>query len=115
MSRAIRVAVGVAVQAGHTAAGVNRAAILGLVELLLRKGRDEQAKTFDLLGVEDAIKKLVVVVDGDQLALRYVAEVGTRGEIDWGREFGEEVVRRIEVEIEARKIAVLLFFHFIDF
>src|ERR1017187_9902364 len=64
------------------AAGMSAAAILGLVKLLLRKRRKKQAQAFDLLGVEDAVEDLVLVVEGDELVFRDIAEVGASGEID---------------------------------
>ena len=41
--RAVGVAVGVAVEAGHAAAGLDAAAVVGRVELLLRERRDAAA------------------------------------------------------------------------
>ena len=49
MRRGVRVAVHVAVEADHAAARRERAAIVGLVELLLRKRRHQQPQAFDLL------------------------------------------------------------------
>jgi len=107
-------AVGMAVEAGDAAARLLRAAILGLVELLLRKRRQQQAQTLDLLGIEDAVEQLVVIVDGDQLALRDVTQVGPRGqEHRWG-EFGQEMVGNVELEVEAGEIASLLLLDFLD-
>src|SRR5262249_46966788 len=65
---AVGVAVDVAVETRDAAAGLDGAAVLGLVELLLREGCDEEAESFDLLGVEDAVEELVIVVNGDDLA-----------------------------------------------
>src|ERR1700686_911507 len=76
MNSAVRVAVGMAIQAGYTAAGMLGAAILGLVVLLLRKDSKKKAEAVDLLRVENAVEQFVVVVEGDQLALGDVAEVG---------------------------------------
>ena len=53
---AVGVAVRVAVEARHAAARAFGTAILGLVELLLRKRRQEQAQPFDLLRVQDAVE-----------------------------------------------------------
>src|SRR6185369_10625317 len=62
VSGAVGVAVGVAIEAGYTTADVLAAAIFRLVELLLRKRRQQEAQTFDLLGVEQAVKELIEVV-----------------------------------------------------
>jgi hypothetical protein len=64
----VRVPVGVAIEAGDASAGKLRAAVLGLVELLLGKRCDEQAEPFQLLRIEDAVEELVVVHDRDELS-----------------------------------------------
>src|SRR5690349_10335458 len=71
----VGMAVRVAVEARCTAARLLRAAILGLIVLLLRKRGNQQAQTFDLFGRDDAVEQLEIIVDGDELALRDVAEV----------------------------------------
>jgi hypothetical protein len=63
----------VAIEAGDATVRALRPAILGLVELLLRKRRHEQPQSLDLLGIEDAVEQLEEVVDRDELALRFVA------------------------------------------
>ena len=52
----IRVAVGVTVEAGDALAGLQAAAIIGGVELLLREGRDQQTQAFELFGVEEGFE-----------------------------------------------------------
>ena len=76
VSGSVSVAVGVAIETSYAAASVLRTPIFSLVVMLLRKNRKEQAEAFDLLGVEDAIKQFVVVIEGDELALGNVTEVG---------------------------------------
>ena len=87
--------------------GRSRAAVVGLVELLLRERRHQQAQPLELLGVQDAVEQLEEVVDRDELALRDVAEVGPRGQEDRRRELRQEVVGQVEVEVEARQVARL--------
>ena len=81
--------------------GLLGAPVLGLVELLLGERRDQQPQALELLRVQDAVEELEEVVDRDELALGDVAQVGARGEEDRRRELGQEVVRQVEVEIEA--------------
>src|ERR1700674_3818538 len=88
MGRPVGVTVRVAIQAAHASARLLRAAILGLVELLLRKRRHQKAQSLELLWIDDAVEQLVIIVDGDELALRNIAEVRTLIEIDRGRELG---------------------------
>ena len=59
--RGVGVAVGVAVEAGHALVGLERAAVVGGVELLLRERRDQQPQALELLGIEDVLEQLVEV------------------------------------------------------
>jgi hypothetical protein len=49
---------------------MGRPAILGLVELLLRKDGEEQAESFDLLRIEDAVEEIVIVIERNEVTLR---------------------------------------------
>jgi hypothetical protein len=80
MRRGVRVTIGVAIQAGHTSAGSLGASVLGLVELLLGEGGDQQAESFQLLGVQEPVEQLVVIVNGHQIAPGHVAEIGAGGQ-----------------------------------
>src|SRR5258705_6493967 len=81
MRRPVGMTVRVAIEAGHAPARLLRAVILGLVELLLRKRRHQKTQAFVLLRIDDAVEQLVIILDGDELALRNVAEVRTLIEI----------------------------------
>src|SRR6266496_3964642 len=105
---AVRVPVGVAVEAGDAAARTLRAAVFRLVELRLREGREQEAEALELLGVQGTAHDLVVVVDGEELPARHVPEVGARGQVDGRRELGQEVLRKVEVQVEPRQVAALL-------
>src|SRR5688572_29264570 len=96
------VAVGVAIEAGDAlhAVGPVGLAIGGGVELLLRKLRDEQTKAFEVLGIENAAEDFLKIGDRDELPLRDIAEIRTRGEKNRGWKFGEEMIGNIEIEIE---------------
>src|SRR6266446_2244998 len=83
--RAVLVAVRMAIKASRAKAGNLRAAILGRVELLLRKGRQQQAQSFQLPRSEKAIEQLVIIGERDQLALRDIAQIGARGQVEIGR------------------------------
>src|ERR1700761_8238114 len=82
MKGAICAAVGMAVKAGYATAGFFRTAVIGLIELLLRKRRQQQPQSFKLLRVQDPVEERVVVVHRDQLALRDIAEIRASGQID---------------------------------
>ena len=103
MSSARRVAVHMAIEAGHApqAVGLLGLAIGGRIELLLRELRDEQSQAFQVLGVQDAGKELLKVIDRDNLALRHVAQVGTRRQEHGWWELGQKGIRQIKIEIEA--------------
>src|SRR5437773_5399786 len=102
------------VETGNAEARMLAAPVGGEVELLLGKRRQEQPEAFELLGVEDAVEELVVVVGRDEAAAGDVAEIGTRGEKDRRREFGQERVGQIEVEVEACEIPASLLLDFVD-
>ena len=90
------------------AAGAHRAPVLDLIELLLGERGQQQAQAVELFGVEDAVEQLEEVVEGDQLPLRDVAEVGARDQEDRGRELGQEVVGQVEVEVESLQVPLLV-------
>src|SRR6187401_3542721 len=105
MGRRIRMPVDVAVEARNPQAWAIGAAIVDVIELLLRKGRQEQAQAIELLRIQEALEEVVVVVGGDELPLGHVALVRLRGQEDRRWKLGQEVLGQIEVEIEARQIA----------
>ena len=61
--------VDVALEARDAQARPHRAPVVRGVELLLRERRHQQAQPFELLGVQDAVEELVVVVGGHELPL----------------------------------------------
>ena len=78
------------------------------------KGVTSRRRPSSLLGVQDAVEQLEEVLDRDQLALRDVAEVRPRGQEDGRRELGQEVLGDVEVEVEARQVALLLPLDLVD-
>ncbi len=88
--RGRRVAVDVAVEAGHAAhaIGLFRLAVVTGVELLLRELRNQQAHAFQVLGIKDAVKDFVEIVDGHHFALGHIAQVGPGRQEDGRRELG---------------------------
>src|SRR5688572_12957297 len=64
-----------AIQTGHSEAGLSRLAIVGEVELLRRKRCEEQSKTIQLHRSEQMFEQAVVVVDRDDLPTGHVAEL----------------------------------------
>ena len=101
----VGMAVRVTIEAGRAAARLLRAAVLGLIVLLLRERRHQKAQAFDLLRRQNAVEQFVVVVDRNELALRDVAEIGALIEVHGRREFGQEVIRDIVIDVEPREVA----------
>src|ERR1017187_7741359 len=104
----IGMTVRVAVEAGHSAARALRAPVFRGVELLLRERGHQQAQSLQLLGIQKAVEYLVVVVQRDQFALRNVTQIHARSEIDRRRKLRDQMVRKVEVQIEASQVAPLL-------
>src|SRR6202011_4198964 len=67
-----------------------------------------------LLGRDNACKQLVISLEGDELALRDVAEVGALIEIHRRRELRQEMIGDVVLDVEAREIASLLPFDLVD-
>ena len=114
MRRSVGMAIRVAIEAGHASARLLRAAILGLVELLLRKRRHQKAQALELLRIDDAVEQLIIILDGDELPLRDVTEVRTLIEIYRRREPGQKVIGNVEIDVEAREVAPLLALDLVD-
>ena len=109
-----RMAVGVAVETGYAQVGLHAAAIFGGVELRLGKRRHEQPQAFELLGIQDVLEQLIEVVQRHQLAARHIAQVQPRGQVDRRRELRQEVLRQVEIQVEAREVAISLAPGFVD-
>src|ERR1035437_515435 len=112
---AIGAAIRMVVQARNPAARLLRAAVDRLIELLLRKRSQQQPQTFKLLRVQNSGEYLVVIVQGHQLPFGYVAKVRPRRQVYCRRKLRLKALRNIEVQIESRQVAVLLFQHFLNF
>ena len=110
----IGVAVHMAIKAGDATVGACGAAILRLVELLLRKRRDQQPQSLELLGIQDAVEQLIVIHDRHNLALRDVAQIRTRRQVDRRRKLRQEVLGQIVIEVEPREVARFLSFDLVD-
>src|SRR5712672_4813101 len=85
---AIRASIRVTVETRDTAAGLVGTAIGGLIELLLRERSEQQAQSFDLLGVENTVEQVVEVCDGDELSFGDIAEIRPRRQVNGWRKFG---------------------------
>src|SRR5258708_3959496 len=96
---AVLVPVRMAIEAGRALAGYFRFAIVGRVELLLREWRHQQAQPFQLPWCENAVEHLEVVGERDQLALRDVAEIGSRDQVHGWRKCSKEAFRQIKIDI----------------
>src|SRR6478672_5037683 len=114
MCRLVGMTIRVAIEAGHAPARLLRAAILGLVELLLRKRRHQKTQALELLRINDAVEQPIIILDGDELPLRNVTEVQTLIEIYRRRELGYKVIGNVEIDVEACEVAPLLALDFVD-
>ena len=110
----VGVAVRMAVKARDALAGDQRAAVVGGVELLLWERREEQPQAFKLLCIQDPLEKLLEIRERHELALGYVAQIGPRGQKDRRGKLGQQVLRKIEVEVEPREIALILLLDLVD-
>ena len=106
--------IGVAVEAGDPAARADGAAVFRGIELLLRKGREQEPQALELLGIKDAVEQGEVIVERDHVALRHVAEVRAGGEKNRRGEFRQKVIGQVEIEVEPSQIALLLPLEFVD-
>jgi hypothetical protein len=91
-----------------------RFSILGLVELLLGKGGEEQPQTFHLNGRQDSMHDIVVILNGEKFALGYISQIGSRCKKDGRRKFGDEMVRDVEVHVKALKRTPFHPFYLLD-
>lgn len=86
---AICMPVQVAVKTCDAPAGELGTAVFSLIELLLRKRRDKQSETLELLGVQDSVKQFIIIHHGDDLSLRYIAKVRPGCQIDGRGKLGQ--------------------------
>src|SRR5438132_12714120 len=107
-------AVRMAIKACSTLAGSLGSAILGDIELLLWKGRQQQAQPFQLSRRKNAVEQPVKIGERDQLALRYVAQIGALCQEHGRRKFGQEVVRQIEINVEPLQVSPVLLLERVD-
>src|SRR5690606_12352112 len=108
VSRRVRMAVRMTVEARDAEMRLLAAPIVRHVELLLRKRAHEQTQSFQLLRVQNAVEELEKVLRRDELPLRHVAELGSRGQENGRRELGQEMLGNVELDVEAVQIALLL-------
>src|SRR5580765_3062419 len=82
----VRMAVRMTLEAGHAAAGTHAAPVLCLIELLLREWGDEQPQPLELFRIQYAVKQIIIVVEGHQVALGYVTQIRPGCQVHGGRE-----------------------------
>src|SRR5258708_38660049 len=114
VSRPVGAAVLMTVEARDAEARTPAAGVGGQVELLLGKRREQQPQSLELLGVQDAVEQLVVVVGGLPPAPRDAPEVGASRQVDGRRELGEEPVGNVEVQVEAGQVPARLLLDLVD-
>jgi hypothetical protein len=103
-----------AIKASRALAGELGAAVLDRIELLLRERRQQQAQPFELPRGKNAVEKLVVIGQRDQLALRDIAQISARGKVDRWRKLSQEVVRQIEINVEPLEVSPVLLLDRVD-
>ena len=103
----VGVAVGVAIQAGDAQALGVDLAVVGLVELLLGEGRQQQPQALHLDGRQDPIHDGKEVLDRQQLPLRDIAQLRPGGQEEGGRKLRQQMVRQIKVGVKARAATAL--------
>src|SRR5439155_26279461 len=103
-----------AIKAGGTLAGSLGSAILGDIELLLWKGRQQQAQPFQLSRRKNAVEQPVKIGERDQLALRYVAQIGALCQEHGRGKLGQEMVRQIEINVEPLQVSPVLLLDRVD-
>src|SRR5688572_24709731 len=95
------VTVHMAVEARDAQAWIFVLAIVGGIELFLRKRRDEQSQAVELHGGDQLLKQPVEVVDRDDLAIGNVAELRAVLQEDGRRELGQERLGEIVLDVES--------------
>ena len=100
MEGGVGVAVGVTVETRDAEALHVGLAVVGLVELLLRERREQQAHAFHLDRRQDAVQDCEVVPDREQLPARDIAQLRPGAEEHGWRKLRKQMVRQIEVGVE---------------
>src|SRR5690606_31053721 len=88
----IRMTVRMTIETRDPQAGDMRPSVICEVELLLRKRGHEQPHAIELLGTEDVFEQAVEVLRGDELSLRYIAEIRAGREKDRRWKLGKQVL-----------------------
>ncbi len=114
MGRPIAVAVCMTIKAAHPQARSCASPVEGGIELLLRKGGDQEPESFQLLGVQNSGKEFEIVIGRDELPLGYVAQIGPSSEIDRRRKLRKKTTGHNIVEVETSQIPAGLLFDFVD-
>ena len=89
-------------------------AVLGLIEFFLRERSEKKTQAFHLNRRDNAVHDFIEISDGEQLTARHVSEFGTRGEENRRRKLRRDVLRKVEVDVEAPQIAPFLAADFIN-
>ena len=99
----VGMAVGMTVETGYAQAGPVGSPVFRRVELLLRKLGHEKAQTFKLLGVQDAVENLVVVVDGDETPFGHITKVGPGGQVNCRGRVRKDMLGQVEIQVKANQ------------
>src|SRR6185436_150970 len=87
MGTGIRMAVGVTIETSDAAAWTHGAAVLCLIELLLRERCDKQSQALKLFRIQHDVEQFIIVIEGHELTQGYVTEIGPSCQVHGGWEF----------------------------
>src|SRR4029079_2046674 len=100
MELARRMPINVAVETGHAQTWMEAFAIIGRVELLLRKWCHQHPEPIELDRRQNILKEAIVVIDGDHFSSGYIAQFWTVTQKHGWRKFRQERGREVEIDIK---------------
>jgi hypothetical protein len=110
----VGVKIRMAIEARHAETLVRALSIFRLIEFLLRERRQQKTKPLHLHRSNKADHQLVVVLYRQKLPLGDIAQLWMTGKKNRRRKFGRELVRKVQVDVEASKVAGLLSTDLVD-
>src|SRR4029079_9230837 len=103
MELARRMPINVAVETGHAQTWMEAFAIIGRVELLLRKWCHQHPEPIELDRRQNILKEAIVVIDGDHFSSGYIAQFWTVTQKHGWRKFRQERGREVEIDNKSPK------------
>src|ERR1051326_92400 len=103
MELARRMSIDVAVETGHAQTWMEAFAIIGRVELLLWKGRQQHPEPIEVDRRQKIFEEAIVIIDGDHFTTGHIAQFWTVTQKHGRRKFRQERGREAELDIESLK------------